>query len=204
MGMCGSLRAAALAIALAAMCGNAQDLKTYQGIYEKNLAGLVTEQKVQARALSDKYLATLELLQKKAQKAGDLDAVLTVTEELGRVAKGEPLADMDAVGAKFAELRTVRAQYEAALRLADGAAARKIADLTQKYEKMLMGLQTDLTRKGRIDDATAVKAERDGLEARPETAWAKAVQMGTAPPANQANCIWWSIFRAGRRQRSIR
>ncbi len=171
---------AALAV-FGAVCGYAQDLKTYRGIYEKSLAGFVTEQKTQARALSDKYLATLDLLQKKAQQAGNLDFLLTVTEEMGRVTKGEPLADKDELGAKFAELKAVRVQYEAAARLADGATARKIGDLTQRYEKLLAGLQADLTRKGQLDGATAVKAEREGLEAaRSEVAWAKALLTGTA------------------------
>ena len=194
---------AAALVAFGAVCGYAQDLKSYQGIYEKNLASLMTEQKAQSRLLTDKYLNTLKVLQEKSQKAGDLDLLLALTGETGRVTKGERITDENEPDAKFAEFKSVRDQFLSAVRVKDGEAARKIADLTQKYEKLLAGLQTDLTRRGLIDDATAAKNEREALEAREEVAWSRKILAEAAPAADSTSGSVTSGMAAAKKDRYL-
>jgi hypothetical protein len=120
----------------------------------------------------------LAALQKKLQKAGDLDGYLVVNKEIGRFtealkAEPDPFEKIPELPAsalveKPDLLRALQEQYIKAHKDKSDVRDKRIEDLARSYIAQMESLKTDLTIKGRIRDAIAVKKEieriRKGLE----------------------------------------
>jgi len=120
----------------------------------------------------------LTSLQKKLQEAGDLDGYLTVTKEIERFAdalKAEPdpfekvpELPAGALVEKPDSLRALQDQYIKAHKEKRDIRDKGIEDRARNYIAQMENLKSELTIKGRIRDAIAVKKEieriRKGLE----------------------------------------
>ena len=120
----------------------------------------------------------LAVLQKKLQEGGDLDGYLAVNKEAQRFTealKAEPdpfekipeLPD-SALVEKPEQLRALQDQYIKVHKDKIDIRTKQVEDLARKYITQLENLKTDLTIKGRIREAIAVKKEvertRKGVE----------------------------------------
>ena len=120
----------------------------------------------------------LAALQKKLQDAGDLDGYLAVTKEVKRFAealKAEPdpfekIPELpeSALVEKPEALRALQDQYLKAHKDKSDVRTKKVEDLARGYVTQMEVVQKDLTIKGRIHEAIAVKKEieriRKGIE----------------------------------------
>lgn len=140
----------------------AADLKTYQGIYAKNLNDINLQYGVKAGALAEDYIAALKRIREIAQREGDLEKTKSALAEIERFTNAKVVNESDAknshVDIKPAQLSYI--QEVSALALTR---ARNIVTLSDKYDKALAALQIQLTKEGNLDDATKVRDERTAL-----------------------------------------
>ncbi len=121
------------------------------------------------------YMADIQSLAERLQKAGDLDGFLAADKELKRFLKAMAAGERDpfeltpempasAIVKEEGELRDRQNLYLQRFADADETRQKKISDLTTKYLARLKELQKELTIKNRIDDALAVKSEADEIQ----------------------------------------
>jgi len=154
-----------LAVCLLAVCAPAgaaepARLTGSRAAYEAALdaAGQKGERKLQE--LEAAYESALRNLEEQLQRQGDLEGLLAVREERARLRSGDREPAAAATNAPQ-PLGETREKYRAARRGAEAEAAARIVDLTDRYLAVLSGMQADLTRTGKIDDAVAVKQEAE-------------------------------------------
>ena len=130
----------------------------------------VAKQREQVKAA---YLNAIESMQNQAMQKGDLDQTIATKAEAERIRRN----DESAAQAMPAELRAWRDRYQTALRAAEMDAAKTETAVRHKYIAELQALQVDFTKLGKIEQALAVKKEREA-----QVAVASSVAAAAAPP----------------------
>ena len=155
----------------------ANDLKTYQGKYVEALKRIHSNVNTSQDALNDDYAGWVKTLGENAQRDGDLEKVKAALAESSRFANAKAVfkVSADDAGGSFRELKKAQLAY-----IEKGVAlhrneAEQIVSLAEKYDRVLAQLQTDLTKAGKIDDATAVQLERKRTEGSFEVSNAKSI-----------------------------
>lgn len=182
---------------------------------EKRRAALVAErvdgpyEKELAR-LSKGYLAALDREIQKRRQAADLDALVVFTEEKKRVEEGRDLAGDETTDPPL--LKELRRTWRASLAKPTAVRDAERARLLQQYQANLAKLEAEMTQAGRVDDALAVRATRESVEARigmDKEAPALPSGMVQAPalppdlqekppaPAHTASLIAWALTQPG-------
>ena len=130
------------------------------------------------KALPAVQLAQLAALQKKLQDAGDLDGYLLVNKEVKRFTDAlktdpdpfEKIPEMpeSSLVDKPESLRAIQDQYIKAYKDKNDVRGKRVEDLVRGYLGQMDNLKANLTMKGRIHEAIAVKKEiervRGGLD----------------------------------------
>ena len=133
------------------------------------------------------YLSALEEGIKKASAAGDLDGAVALRNEQQRFGDTQLFPEQDEAD-DTAVVKRLRTTVRAQLAKLNTEKATRSKALHAKYDQVLASGQTQLTRQGRLDDATAVKKKRDEvatawLPATPAKAVAAAEEPKAQPPA---------------------
>lgn len=127
--------------------------------------------------LKQQYLTSLEAAVTKASSAGDLDGALALRHEQKRLATGAGMIpEQDAV-ADATLVKLLRASVRAQLAKLEKDNAVRTKALHANYDQFLSLAQTQLTQRGRLDDALLVKNKRGEVGA----AW-----LANLPPAATA------------------
>ena len=106
-----------------------------------------------------KYLLSLNNIEAELQQAGDLDGMLAIQTEKKRLT-GTPTVTPDDIVESPENLARLQAAY---MRFCDEhgrVLGKALTDLAVAYAAHLRGLETELTRAARIEDATEVNRER--------------------------------------------
>ena len=148
------------AVAIASNC-YAQDLKSYRQKYEDGLQKIVADHQQRTGDITKIYSTGLNSLKARVQAAGDLDKLKSVMEEISRFQMAETLPTVE--DKPISEVLTLVKDCQSNTEKADTAKAQRIVRLTAQYDKALLGLQKQHTRKGEIDNATAIQEERKAL-----------------------------------------
>lgn len=149
-----------LFLALAVACGNshAQDLESYKKKYQDALDKISSDHAEQVQRIKAAYATGLVSAKDQVQAAGDLNKVKATLSEISRFEKDQTLPQpSDAV---IPEIDALRANCQKGLDNAAVSRAQAIVNLATGYDRALVALQRDLTRKGDLEKATAVQEER--------------------------------------------
>jgi hypothetical protein len=160
-----------------------QEIAALQDTQRKTLEAVAADYEKSFAALQTWYLAGLDKLMAETAKSGDLEAVLVIKNERGRVAEKKPTADEE-VRTMPAALRQLRGLYAPALKRVEDDSARRKEAADRTYLTALDALQKRITMSGDFDQALLVKAERERvIAAKPPAPPAVAVAATAATPA---------------------
>ena len=183
---------------------NEFDLNVVSKRYSDTWRQIETLRHERLSAAKTQYLAVLDKLYQKAISKGDLDEVIAVKAEKDRI-----LTDVTPTGAECAampeDLKKNRASYDqnsARVVKEQGDQLRQVYD---KYKKMLELQEKKLTLQGRVDDALAVRAEKDRMSDdlpdaavdQPVVATPAAATVPTVPTAPAASTSSYTFFKPG-------
>jgi hypothetical protein len=161
------------------------DLGKLKKQYDDSILVIEIETAQSQSALVTAYTNEINVLRNKTQKAGDLDKLKTILAEVARVQAEQTLPS---TLPDVSELKAIGAAYQQCCQEAKIRRAQRIVALASQYDKALDTLQRRLTQEGKLDDATAVQAERQTLPASEPLATARTLlrtTQGTAqPPAS--------------------
>ncbi len=182
-----TLRCIVLVLALQATAGigTAEKPAVERGrvAFEQALAKLRSEREAQEQRLLKEYSRDLGKLEDLITREGNLDRVLAVRMEKQRIGDAADITEKPP-GA-FPALDKLWRRYRAktdALTQNERQAVRVLAD---RYDKALMRMQTSLTKQKRIDEALAVRQERERVAAHPDVVSARTLPSQHAEaPAN--------------------
>lgn len=142
-------------------------------VYRVEAAKIAAQQAESVKALPAAYQIQLAALQKKLQESGDLDGYLGVAKEMKRFAAAltgeadpfEKVPEMPegALVSKPESLRALQDQYLRAYKEKSDRRHKQLEELTNTLIAQLENVQKDMTIKGRIRDAIAVKREVERL-----------------------------------------
>ena len=149
--------------------------------------------------IKTQYLAVLENLYQKAISKGDLDDVIVVKSEKDRI-----LTDVSPTDAERAampeELKKSRVAYDQHTVRVVKEQGDQLRQLYDKYKKMLELQEKKLTLLGRVDDALAVRAEKermmDDLPAV-ESPTPAAPTMSAPPTTSAASTSSYAFYKPG-------
>lgn len=146
-----------------AMGGNSytQDLESYEKTYQDALLALAITHSEQVNSAKEMYSANLGTLKQRTQAAGDLDRTMAVSVEIDRFGKNRTL--LAAEGKLIPEIEAALKDCLAKITQADMTKEQGIVTLTVQYDKALLRLQKELTRKGEFDKAIVIRNERKAL-----------------------------------------
>jgi hypothetical protein len=136
------------------------DLKSYQGKYAEALKGIHAETVTNLVLRERQYSNALERLREKTQSNGELEEVKSVLAEAKRFNDTKQVSAENTIGS-FSVLKKLQTSYMRdiiSLRLSE---TERISTLTKKYDKVLAQLQSDLTKAGKIEEASNILAERN-------------------------------------------
>lgn len=125
----------------------------------------VLQQKV--GPLDENYIAALKRLEDSEKNAGKLESVLAIRNEIEAHSENGG-SDPENVQARLSEeaaLRNLQNTYLGARAEIDAEIAEANIGLLKKYHETLSQLAIDLTKESRIEDAIAVREERDKIAA---------------------------------------
>lgn len=141
--------------------------------------------------LSAKYAAALENLIARKSASGDLDAVIAFRSEKGALT--DPLNLPKLAGAPSELVRFRDSFTDNRDRIFEGV-AKQVADLNVRYAAGLAQLEIQLTKAGSVDEALAVRSEKQRIDAAP----GNAVNAGTPrPPLGRSDPIPAQIIVEG-------
>ena len=138
------------------------DLNVVSRKYADTWREIESLQEERLSTVKAQYLAVLEKLYQKAITKGDLDGVIAVKSEKDRILTDVPLASSDraAMSAEMKETRAAYDQHAARVLKEHGDQLRQLHD---KYKRMLEVQEKKLTVQGRVDDALAIRAEKERI-----------------------------------------
>lgn len=137
---------------------NLQDLRTK---YDDALLVITTEQAESQSALLSAYTNSLNSLRIQMQKAGDLDKLKAIITECTRtdIEKSLPSQISD-----VSEIKVLEEEYGRKSQQLRVQNATKIRALASQYDTALMGLQKNLTKEGKLNEATEIQIIRKTLQ----------------------------------------
>ena len=150
-------------LAVSAIAVQAADLKSYKDVYDRNLEELVLGHGPKLVEIGQQYGKALEALKATVQGQGDLEKTKAVMAEIERFRKnkGVPPSSLEAEIIEIRNLQVVSNRQMTDLELEK---ARKVITLATQYDGALDRLQKDLTKAGKLDDATAIQDERNKVK----------------------------------------
>lgn len=151
-----------------------EGLETLRSTYKDQLTKIGDEEMATLATAQAQYIAALSAIEKQFQQAGKLEPLLKATKEKERFSGDRNLQAADVV-LDVPEIASLQKQYASAMKSVPLEPAQKRLNLAGFYERSLKKLEADLTIKGDIQGALAVKAERDGLGNKPEIVQAQNV-----------------------------
>lgn len=167
------------AVIVIASYGHAQDYETYRKKYEEALLVIVEEHSQQVANLMTTYSTGLNTVKAAVQAAGDLDKLKSVMGEIDRLRTAQTLPKEN--DKPIPEVLALAKDCQANTGKAHAARAQRILTLTSQYDRALLSLQKEHTRKGELDKATAIQEERKTLAETETVAAARAVLAQKGP-----------------------
>jgi hypothetical protein len=117
----------------------------------------------EAVATLDKgYIASVERELAGATRAGDLDLAVGLKAEIERVQNGGKMLSGEDKKKQQA-LKPLRENYRVALAKIDADYLKRFQPIADRYDQALAGLQMELTKASKLDDATRIKGVREQL-----------------------------------------
>ena len=150
----------------------ATEIEALKSIYEQSLSGIDKEYSDKARNWPDEYLKELDVIQKKMQKAGDLDGWQVVNKEVTRFNSDKSIP-ITSIVATASDLQSIQKRYQVLSSGIETEKSKKIVSLTEKYVSRLATTQKTLTIAGKIDDALIVNSEIKRVKALPKVSAAE-------------------------------
>lgn len=151
--------AGALAV-FVAVYAQAQDLKTYKGIYEKNTEEIRGGFQPKFDGLLQQYQKSLEVLKSSAVNQGDLAKTTAAIAEIDRFKKAKSLpAVLDEK--EIPEIKAIQTAYVQQYATLETDMTSQLGMLTSKYEQALERLQKERVKALKLDEAKAVQQERE-------------------------------------------
>jgi hypothetical protein len=137
------------------------ELAQMLGDYRQKQSNALAEFNTQHENLRQKYRQALESAAQSASQKGDLDTVVAIRREIALLESPgvKELADPPAPAVE--KLRGIYSEQRLKIQAAEDKAA---APLLEEVLRSLTGLEGDLTRAQRIEDALAVRAVRQEME----------------------------------------
>lgn len=141
----------------------AEDLESYRKKYDNGLTKIMADYQNRIDDITKSYSSGLNTVKARVQAAGNLDKLKAVMEEISRfqMAKALPAEEDKPIP----EVLALVEDCQSNIAEANSAKAQRIVTLASQYDKALLRLQTEHTRKGEIDKATAIQEERRALAA---------------------------------------
>ncbi len=149
--------AAGALAAFGTMCGQAQDLNTLKGLYEKNTEEIRQGCTFDFDALQLQYGKMLESLKGDFQNQGELKKTKAALAEIDRFKKQKSLPPDDS---EIPEIKALQVSYVKRFSQLEQEMVRRLGARTVQYEQDLVSLSKALTKAGKLEEATAVEAER--------------------------------------------
>lgn len=156
-------------------------LATLRDQYDESLEAIETAHTQQVDAWPDTYVAALQSLMQKLQKAGDFEGWEATNSELERFDVDRDLDEGDIVETPEALLELQQEQLDALSEI-DATRTDKIAALNQQHLDRLTALQKRLTMQGLMEEAGSVNAEIKRIRSSAKTLEADSRPV-TAPDA---------------------
>jgi len=154
---------------------------------QKDLAKSVSDAQIagekRRELLKTAYLNGIDTLQKQATQNGNLDAVLAAKSETERIGANQVISAAQRK-ALSPELVILLGRYEASLAQINSETIKAEVLLREGYKRSLQSLQTELTKRGKIDEALAVKKEREAQVMTPVVTAESLAAPSPAPPAS--------------------
>ncbi len=130
--------------------------------YEKEVGDKVTESHDKdITNIRAKYTVELKQNFTRATKSGNLEDSVAMQKEIDLLESGAGIPDSDK-DATLA-LQKMRANFRTAYQKAADARNTKLQPIFTRYDRSLADIQASLTKSGKLDEATAVKTERELL-----------------------------------------
>lgn len=148
------------------------EVDSLKNIYDSNITAIDNEFGGKLRAWPDDYLKDLDTLQKKMQKAGDLDGWQAVNNEVIRF-KSERSIPTSVLTAPASDLQSIQKKFQILSVGIETEKSRRILALTEKYVARLTSMQKNLTVSGKIEDALLVNSEIKRVKALPKVSAAE-------------------------------
>ena len=143
---------------LQAATGTEEKLEKLRSVYDSSLKKCETQYVTRKQNWPEQYLASLDGLRQKFQKAGNLDGWSAVDKEIKRFRNAGTITKQDIDSApEF--INAVQSQYQGFDKTAEQDKSKQILALRDKYVAYLTNIQTSLTKDGRIEEALMVKSE---------------------------------------------
>ena len=161
---------------------NEFDLNVVSKKYSDTWRQIEARREERLSALKTQYLAALENLYQKAIAKGDLDGVIAVKSEKDRILTDVSLGDAERA-ALPAELKTQRSSYDQGSARVIKEQGDQLRQLYDKYKKTLEFQEKNLTLQGRVDDALAVRSEKERMMDDLPAAAASEQPVATTAPA---------------------
>jgi formylglycine-generating enzyme required for sulfatase activity len=147
-----------------AVCGQAQDLKTYKGIYEKNSEEVRSGFQPKFDGLQQQYQKSLEALKAGAQSRGDFKKTSAASDEIERFLKAKSLPATPDESA-IPEIKAFQSAYVKQYNRLETDMTAQLGALTTKYEQALGRFLIELTKAGKMGEAKAVADEQATAQA---------------------------------------
>jgi hypothetical protein len=173
-----------LFFALAVASGNnhAQDLDSYKKKYQDAIDKIAADHAQQIESITQIYSVGLNALKERVQAAGDLNRLKAVLAEISRFENNRnfPTEETKLIPEVLALLKECQARTA----LAEETKARNIVVLASQFDKALLRLQQERTRKGELDKATTIQEERKILAETESLTAAKALLTNAGAPTS--------------------
>lgn len=141
-------------------------------IYAQHLEKYQADTAQELKAWPQEYMAKIEAFRESVKKKGDLDGVTATDAEIERFQEAQDIGDGDVV-ATPAALAEIQRKFQGVQRSIIRDKNRNILNLTEQYAKRLTQIEVELTKQERIEDALAVRAEKNRLLKGPVLSAAK-------------------------------
>ena len=143
----------------------AADLKTMKDVYQKTSEEILQSYQQKFADLQVQYQKSLETLKANAQSQGDLRKTKAAMAEISRFQKAKSLpATQD--DKEIPEIKTFQLGYVKQYTKLELEMTARLCDWTTKYEQGLDRLLKDLTKAGKIDEATMVQEEQEKAQTK--------------------------------------
>ena len=150
------------------------ELARLEETYARELKRIQSEMEALTARVQEQYIKALDAIARDFQARGNLDALLSVTEERKRYAETRVL-NGENVSREVPELADRQNACLSDLRAVPMEEARRVISLVQLYDRSLGALQEKQTKEGRLQDAVKVRDARESLEGRAEVTSARFV-----------------------------